>query len=192
MKVEYPERDSRPRGRVAGAMRIVAAAGLVAIVAGACTSAESGRPVSPTTTITAQSEASAATTRPARGPSTATTAASPRRSVAARSNPTVSVSLHAAAGDVPPGRIDPLEAPAWKASGSGWAPGDVDVSVRRSKGDGALLEMRARADASGRWDVTFVLPSDALSGSYVVVASQGRLVEEASFVLQSAAGSNAG
>jgi hypothetical protein len=102
------------------------------------------------------------------------------------------MSLYAAAGDVPPGRIDPLEAPAWKATGSGWAPGDVDVSVRRSAGDVAVLEMGARADASRRWDVTFVLPSDALSGPYVAVASQGRLVEEASFVVHSAEGSNAG
>jgi hypothetical protein len=97
---------------------------------------------------------------------------------------TVRVSLYARAGEVPPGRVDPLDAPAWKATGAGWDGGHVDVFVKRAGGEGAVLDVGARADASGAWMQTFVLPTDAPPGSYVVVASQGALRAEASLVLQ--------
>jgi hypothetical protein len=96
----------------------------------------------------------------------------------------VRVSLYARAGEVPPGGVYPLDAPAWKATGSGWASGDVDVFVRRAGAEGAVLDVGARADASGAWMQTFVLPTDAPPGSYVVVASQGALRAEGDFVLE--------
>ena len=100
-----------------------------------------------------------------------------------RPSPAVRVSLYAQAGEVPPGRVDPLDAPAWKATGTGWDAGDVDVFVKRAGGEGAVLDVGARADASGAWMQTFVLPTDAPPGSYVVVASQGALRAEAGLVL---------
>jgi hypothetical protein len=101
-----------------------------------------------------------------------------------RAAPTVRVSLYARAGEVPPGRVVPLDAPAWKATGAGWDGGHVDVFVKRAGGEGAVLDVGARADASGAWIQTFVLPTDSPPGSYVVVASQGALHAEASLVLQ--------
>lgn len=41
-----------------------------------------------------------------------------------------------------------------------------------------------RADASGRWEQTFVLPITAFFGSYVAVASQGRHSAQVNFELE--------
>lgn len=119
------------------------------------------------------------------GTTTAPAPASTAAPVSSRPGPRMQVSLYAQAGEVPPGRVAQLEAPAWKATGSGWDRGDVDLFIRRAGGEGAVLDVGASADSSGRWEQTFVLPSDAPAGSYLAVASQGSLHAEGSFVLKS-------
>ena len=66
---------------------------------------------------------------------------------------------------------------------NGMDAGDVDVFVKRAGGEGAVVDVGAQADTSGAGMQTFVLPTDAPPGSYVVVASQGALRAEAGFVL---------
>jgi len=96
--------------------------------------------------------------------------------------PTVEVSLAAAAGEIPPGRVSPVASPAWRATGSGWEPGDVDLFVRSAGGEGVVLDVGARADSSGSWEQTFVL-SGVPAGPYLAVASQGSLYAEGPFVV---------
>ena len=163
---------------------IMMAALALAVALGACASSpeDTANPRSTAAPSTIQREPAAG----ARRADTTTTApvslpTTTRRPV--RPAPTVRVSLYAQAGEVPPGRVYPLDAPAWKATGTGWDAGDVDVFVKRAGGEGAVLDVGAQADTSGAWMQTFVLPTDAPPGSYVLVASQGALRAEAGFVL---------
>lgn len=103
----------------------------------------------------------------------------------ASARPTVQVSMLAKAGETAPGRVQPLDAPAWKATGSGWREGDVTLEIRRPGEAELVAGVPGRADRSGRWEQTFVLPVPASPGTYVAVASQGRLSAEASFVFES-------
>jgi hypothetical protein len=121
---------------------------------------------------------SAATARFGSRSSTTTTPVD--RGAPAAARPTVRVSLFAEAGETPPGRVQPLDSPAWKATGAGWRPGDVDLAIRRA-GE-TVLAARGRAVASGNWELTFVL---ARPGTYVAVASEGPLSAEISFVVRS-------
>ncbi len=104
-------------------------------------------------------------------PSTTTTT-TPART--ADKEPRLQISVYARAGETPPGRVQPLDAPAWKLTGSGWHEGDIALVIRRAGDAGVVMTAGGRADASGRWEQTFVLPIIASPGSYVAVASQGR------------------
>lgn len=112
-------------------------------------------------------------------PSTTTTPAN-----TADREPRLQISVYARAGETPPGRVQPLDAPAWKVTGSGWHEGDVALVIRRAGDAGVVMTAGGRADASGRWEQTFVLPITASPGSYVAVASQGRHSAQVNFELE--------
>ena len=122
---------------------------------------------------------------PTLAPAAPTTSAPPARQsppTTTRPAPTLDVVLYAKAGQVPPGRVGRLDAPAWKATGSGWDAGDVELVVRPAAGGEAVLSADGRAGESGTWEQIFVL-TGAKPGTYVAVASQGSRQAESSFVL---------
>lgn len=142
---------------------------------------EAGGRISPTTTPAHNAEEGV----PAgsRTSTTATSASTPEEGGPTATRPTVRVSLHAEAGEIPPGRVQQADAPVWKATGGGWGRGDVELLIRRAGEVGVVMTAGGRADASGRWEQTFVLPPTAQQGTYVAVASQGPLSAEGSFEL---------
>ena len=129
---------------------------------------------------------------PGTGPTTAPTAptapAPPAPGTPAPTPPTVkpapavSVALYLQKGEIPPGQTQPLEAPAWRATGVGWDPGGVGLIVKRTDGPSVTLNVGANADADGRFEQTFVV-LDVQPGTYAAIATQGDKRAEGSFVL---------
>jgi hypothetical protein len=151
------------------------------------TSLPAGSTSTTDSTATTATTASTATTRAGSGgtgATTATTAAGtpgpPAPTV--RPAPSVTVALYLQKGEIPPGQTQPLEAPAWRATGVGWDPGPVGLIVKRSDGPSVVLNIGAQADGDGRFEQTFVA-LDVEPGTYVAVATQGDKRAEGSFVL---------
>ena len=138
-------------------------------------------------TATTATTASTATTaaRPARRPPRPPRA---RRGTPAPTPPTVkpapavTVTLYLQKGEIPPGQTQPLEAPAWRATGVGWDPGPVGLIVKRTNGPSVMLNVGANADADGRFEQTFVV-LEVQPGTYAAIATQGDKRAEGSFVL---------
>ena len=96
--------------------------------------------------------------------------------------PAVTVALYLQKGEIPPGQTQPLEAPAWRATGVGWDPGSVGLIVKRTDGPSVTLNVGANADADGRFEQTFVV-LEVEPGTYAAIATQGDKRAEGSFVL---------
>ena len=96
--------------------------------------------------------------------------------------PSVTVALYLQKGEIPPGQTQPLEAPAWRATGVGWDPGAVGLIVKRTDGPSVTLNVGASADADGRFEQTFVV-LEVKPGTYAAIATQGDKRAEGSFVL---------
>ncbi len=157
------------------------------------TTTSSSRPGTSTTT---DSTATTATTAPAAttaagsattAATTATTAAtdgSPSDTTASTARPAASVvvTLYAQKGEIPPGETQPLEAPAWKATGVGWDPGHVDMIVKRTDGPSVVLDVGAEADGDSRFERIFVV-LEVEPGTYAAIASQGGKQAQGSFAL---------
>jgi hypothetical protein len=147
-------------------------------VPGGSTSTTDSTATTATTVLTGTTRAGSANT----GATTATTAGAPPGTSAAPQAPSVVVTLFAQKGEIPPGQTQPLDAPAWKATGVGWDPGHVDLIVKRSDGPSVVLSIGAEADGDGRFEQTFVV-LDVKPGTYAAIASQGGKRAEGSFVL---------
>ena len=94
----------------------------------------------------------------------------------------MTVALYLQKGEIPPGQTQPLEAPAWRATGVGWDPGAVGLIVRRTDGPSVTLDVGAQAGADGRFEQTFVV-LEVNPGTYAAIATQGDKRAEGSFVL---------
>ena len=92
------------------------------------------------------------------------------------------VTLYPQKGEIPPGQTQPLEAPAWKATGVGWDPGHVGLIVKRTDGPSVVLDVGAEADADGRFEQTFVV-LEVEPGTYAAIATQGGKRAQGSFAL---------
>jgi hypothetical protein len=145
------------------------------------TSTTDSTAVTATTAGTGTTAAGSATTHAGTGSTAASTPGTPAPT-ALRPAPSVVVTLYAQKGEVPPGRTEPLEAPAWKATGGGWDPGPVGLVVKRTDGPSVVLDIGAQADAGGRFEQTFVL-LEVRPGTYAATATQGDKRAEGSFVL---------
>ncbi len=97
-------------------------------------------------------------------------------------SPSVTVALYLQKGEIPPGQTQPLEAPAWRATGVGWDPGSVGLIVKRTDGPSVTLNVGANADADGRFEQTFVV-LEVEPGTYAAIATQGDKRAEGSFIL---------
>ena len=153
---------------------LVAALAALALATATCGGSDDSPPASTSVPVSTTSDATVTTTA-----GVATTAEPESSSGTA----IVRVVQYAKAGERPPGRTSPLDHPGWRATGSGWKPGDVDLVIRASGGTTTVLEVGARAGDGGAWDQTFVL-TGAAPGPYVAVATQGLLRAEATFDLK--------
>lgn len=154
------------------------------------TSVPAGSTSTTDSTATTATTASTATTRAGAGGTGATSASTAAgtpgtpapTAPTVKPAPSVTVSLYAQKGEIPPGRTEPLEAPAWRATGLGWDPGAVGLIVRRTDGPSVTLDVGAQADADGRFEQTFVV-LEVRPGTYAAIATQGDKRAEGSFVL---------
>ncbi len=132
-----------------------------------------------TTASTATTAGAGATTAPTAPGTPGTPAPTPPT---VKPAPAVTVALYLQKGEIPPGQTQPLEAPAWRATGVGWNPGAVGLIVKRTNGPSVTLNVGANADADGRFEQTFVV-LEVQPGTYAAIATQGDKRAEGSFVL---------
>lgn len=180
----FPNGDSAVTGRLHAAVRVgpmrrwivilmTVAATMATLVA--CGGPSDDEPVAAATAAPDTPVTTATPPSPTAAPAGPTTPA-------ARTQPAIQISRYAEAGDVPPGRVTPVQASAWRATGTGWAPGNVSVSIRR--GGNRVLDVTARANTAGGFEQTFVMPTDAPAGSYTAVATQAPISGQASFTVK--------